>query len=270
MKVEYLCLVEKGIELHIAKPEDDGTGSNSSQHFICFKGLGDYVDFTPSIAIIGGWEYSSFLDCLSLSADYIRKGAPNLKKNFNDDGEFPAMLSFEISKKSDWPDKFRLKFTFEQQEPVSVGARWPRKGDHVFAFYVSAEELVKIGRLLERLVEDDNAFDTLLESSSEQWLIPGELYSEDDYVKKLVVLDGIKEVIRDKAENGIKPIWIEFLENAYSYRLEIVVCPCCKGKFVREKYFPWKKKCLGCYLDEKPTAIQQSDIDKIELHSWIE
>nr|WP_305763157.1 hypothetical protein [Alteromonas macleodii] len=269
MKVEYLCLVEEEIELHIAKPEEDWAERNSSQYFICFKGLSDYVDFMPSIAIVGSWEYSSFLDCISLSVDYIRKGAPNLKKIFNDDGDFPAMLSFEISKKSDWPDKLRLKFTFEQLEPVSVGARWHRKSDYIFAFYVSAEELVKVGRLLERLVEHDNVFDTLLESSSEEWLIPHELYHEDDYVKKLVMLDVVKGEVRDKAESGIKSIWIEFLENAYSYRLEIVECPCCKGKFVREKYLPWKKQCLGCYLDEKPTAIKQSDIDKIKIPSWI-
>ena len=99
MRVEYLCLVEEEIELHIAKPEEDWAERNSSQYFICFKGLSDYVDFMPSIAIVGSWEYSSFLDCISLSVDYIRKGAPNLKKIFNDDGDFPAMLSFEISKK---------------------------------------------------------------------------------------------------------------------------------------------------------------------------
>ena len=41
MKVEYLCLVEEEIELHIAKPEEDWAERNSSQYFICFKGLSD-------------------------------------------------------------------------------------------------------------------------------------------------------------------------------------------------------------------------------------
>jgi len=272
MKIECLCLVEKGIELYIVRPEYDGCGSNRSQYFICFKGLGDYVDFTPSIAIVGSWEYDSFLKCLSLSTNYIKSGSPNLRKIFNDQDEFAFLLSFEISKKRDCPDKIRFKFTFEQNVPVSVGADWSNKGNHIFAFYVSAEELAKIGTLLERLdhyLNSNIAFDFFLNSSSEYWLIPSQLIEENDYVKKLSILDFAKKEIGNIAKCGVAPIWIEFLERVYSYRLEIVVCPCCDGKFVRKKIYPWKKKCLGCYLDEEPTAIQQSDIDKIEHQSWI-
>ncbi len=263
MKIDYLCLVEEGVELHLATP--DNSESNSNQYLVHFDGLKDYAHSPSTIAIVGDWEYDTFIKCLSLAREYIESGAPQLRKTFctkNTD-----VVSLEIFKKADQPNKLRLKFVFGEQIPEINGAWWRGIKECEFAFYVSLDELQKIGKIIARLDDEDMDYDEILVSSREDWVCPTQLSHPEDLVGIDKLLEQAKGIISSVAPSGILSPWLSLLERVCAYDFEVGTCVTCSGVFARD--FKWKKQCLGCYTVGKPTAKSKEYVDALSIQPWL-
>ncbi|WP_286235353.1 hypothetical protein [Thalassotalea sediminis] len=263
MIIEYLCLAQDEVELHIAIPVNDC--SNSNQYFVHFGGLKDYRFSQSTIAIIGDWEFDAFVECLNLSIDYIDSGITQLRKTFR--SKNMGIVTFELSKKSDQPDKIRLKFVFDQQIPVMNGANWRGIKEGEFAFYASISELQKLNEIFAQLAEGQDEYEQILETSREDWICPNELA----YPKELITIDSLlqsaKSEINKNAPITIKNAWIELLERNCSYDVEIAICSKCSGKFSRD--VKWKKQCFGCYREGRPSAFQTTENLQREIPHWL-
>lgn len=263
MKIEYLCLAQDEVELHIAYPVNDG--SNSNQYFVHFGGLKDYPFASSTIAIIGDWEFDAFLECLKLSIDYIDNGITQLSKTLR--SKHMGIVTFELSKKSDQPDKIRLKFVFEQQIPVMNGAHWRGIKEGEFAFYVSISELQKLNEIFAQLAEGQEEYEQILETSREDWICPNELIYPKELITIESLLESAKKAININAPVAIKNAWIELLQRQCSYNLEVATCSKCNGLFSRD--VKWKKQCLGCYRGGEPTAIKSTTNQDNTIPNWL-
>lgn len=263
IKIDYLCLVEEEVELHLALPNN--SESNSNQYFIHFGGLKDYAHSPSTIAITGDWEFDAFIKCLSLAREYIASGAPLLRKTFC--SKNMDVVSLEIFKKADQPNKLRIKFLFKEQIPQINGAWWRGIKEGEFAFYVSLNELKKIGNIIERLDNEDTEYDEILVSSREDWVCPTQLSHPEDLVGIDKLLGQAKKVVSSIAPSGILLPWLSLLERVCDYDVEIGTCITCGDDFARD--FKWKKQCLGCYTNSKPTAKSKEYLDALNIPTWL-
>lgn len=114
--VEYACIVEGDLSLHIAQPRNDG--SNSNHYAVVFEQRSG----TSIACIVGDWEYESFFSCLTQLGEYItQNGIPSSKRIAV--GRFPKSnffipASIELRRPSDG-GLFRLTFVLDNiaQEP---------------------------------------------------------------------------------------------------------------------------------------------------------
>lgn len=248
MGIEYICLSDNGVDLHIAKPEDF-IDDNRNQYLFSFGGLEYYkrVLDNPSIVIIGDFEYQSFLECLFSSIDYLIAGAPQGIKTFRSH-YIPDNVSLKFLKKPDQKNKVRLKFTFNDQVPVLNGASWKGIKKNEFAFYMTNDECQSLGRILKRLKDKDKEYDalydTILDTRDADWAIPRKINSR---VSKdsIEAIENIHDIVDNFSPELLKSSWLQLLSNASTYGTDIINCRHCKKKVCRRE--TWVHSCLDCY-----------------------
>jgi hypothetical protein len=257
--------VESGVELHIGMPLN--INSNSNQYFVHFDGLNDYKRNPSTIVIIGDWEYQEFCNCLSLASAYMEEGAPNLNKTFRSKERGLDIVTLELTRKSDKPNKVRIKFTFEEQVPLVNGASWKGITQKEFAFYLSIDELKRLGQVTSRFSDGEYTNEVVLESDREDWACPVDLSHPKEVVTLDRLLESAVQYVKTTAPKGIQPAWTDLLKKVCYHGTTIGTCTSCKGLFSRD--FLWKKQCYGCYYNEKPTALHATEANKVTISNWL-
>ena len=270
MRVEYTEIHEGGVTLTLAWPKNDG--SNSNQYLIGIDGLKVYqADQSSLLGICGDWEFEAVLDCLNKARSYILSGMPGNKKTFNAEGMLG--VSLVISRKYDQPEKYRLKFSFEDyaQMPLAKQANGGSFRNEVFAIYASPTEVRSLSDAVERYFDGDVQVSNLAESSKEDWLYPRQVSvdaHQDPYVASVFANEAVRVIEEQEwLPDGLVTLWKKLLSESIINPDLVYTCKECNGRFVPDVH--WKKTCFGCYVGRDPTALSTAELFKIRLDSWL-
>jgi hypothetical protein len=272
-RIEYACLVDGTLSLHIAKPQL--AGSNSNQYTLIFEQKSD----TAIACIVGDWEYASFTACLIRFGEYITQNSiPSSKRiavGGSGDAEFFIPATLELRRPSDG-GLFRLTISFDStaQQPHlhSLYQRRASKVDsahreRTFRLYLQESELISLANILTRL--DDTAYEPIIESSCTDWFYPAQMqktYPVAFSVALRTRLQKASDYISATMPKGISVPWVLFLSNISTPTIH--QCPKC------DRYFPasakWQKVCHGCYTRGRSSGITHEEIEGASaIYPWL-
>jgi hypothetical protein len=269
IEIEHASLKSNDIELNITKPVSHE--SNSNQYLINFSDHSEKnvkktckYSWSPTICIIGDWEYYSFLSCLSDAAKYIEKNVFQGQKTFRDQSD---CLKLMIFKKKD-SGQLRFKFTFDQQKPIFKREYSSDESGRSFSFTVDESNLKDFAKVIMQL-ENDNVFSPVLVSSTEDWAVNQMITwaQEEHLIAYKKITSDVVDHITCVAPESLRPHWIRLINEIFNFPRNVAKCKSCGGKFSREA--KWKKECLGCYRKKTPTAVSQEIVDAVCVEDWL-
>jgi hypothetical protein len=154
--------------------------------------------------------------------------------------------------------RLTLRLDTVAQEPFFCATRWRGIDDRTFRIYRTDEEFERLGRLFQRL--EEASFEPVFTSSRNDWFMPSHLQESGD-LAWLAMTDRLQHSAQHILENcpaGFARFWEVALGD---FELpDTAQCPKCKGFFPRPTDERWRKICLGCYRDSKPTSYTREQI----------
>lgn len=263
--IEYACLVDGEIALHIAKPTE--TGANDNQYVLIFE----RKDNVAAACFVGDWEFESVMHCFERATEYLMAPDEHLSRKFGqtktkvDEGwELSSLIdaTVEIIKTSDKSEHLRrltIKLPFEAQQPVFWAAKWAGIDDRTFRIYVTDEELRSIGRLFQRFKEA--TFEPIMTSSITNWFT--EPLLSTDSVRQLAYPERVTHAIDhilNECPAGLASHWIKLFDRVH--RPVRSRCASCRNYFLVEPAdAKWKTRCRGCHFGELPTSFTKDQIE---------
>lgn len=274
--IEYTCLAEGDEVLHLIKPTEPG--ANDNQYVVIFENARDW-----SLACItGDWEWEAVAESMSLSANFLADPEGPKSKTFAVGGlsrnralkeSFLVGAELRMAKAApssgDSYGRLTIRLDTVAQEPFFVSRRWRGIDDRTFRIYRTDEEFERLGRLFQRL--EEASFEPVFTSSINDWFMPYHLRERGD-LAWLVTAERLQrsaEHILEYCPAGFARFWEVAIGD---FELpDTAQCPKCKGFFPRSANERWRKICLGCYRDSKPTSYTHEQIAEAgNIKPWLE
>lgn len=233
-------------------------------------------------AFTGDWEWDAVAECMSMSADFLADPEGPKSKTFAVGGlsraqalkeSFLVGAELRMAKASpssgDAYGRLTLRLDTVAQEPFFVARRWRGIDDRTFRIYRTDEEFERLGRLFQRL--EEASFEPVFTSSINTWFIPHHLWERGDlaWLASAERLQRSAEHIHENCPAGFARFWQVAIGD---FELpDTAQCPKCNGFFPRPADERWRKICLGCYRDSKPTSYTQEQITEAgNIKPWLE
>ena len=273
--IEYCCLVEGSESLHVIRPQS--AGANNNQYVLIFEGARDWSLFTAS----GDWEYEAVSHCLGKAADHLADSNSSRTGSFSvgslarwrrEDGGYAVGAEVSVAKidpvSGDRLGRFTIRLGHDAQEPFIRARTWSGIDDRTFRIYRTDEEMVFLGRLLQRL--ESASYEIVFESDRNDWFMPDAFRFGGDLglLARESKVRISREHIADVCPGGFVKFWLALMDEIELP--DVAQCLNCKGFFPRPEGKTWLKWCLGCYRKTAPTSYSLSEIDsRSTMASWL-